>query len=88
MANTKGYYPFGNVEWTVTDSCEEEKDRSSSLVTKDQAKTLLAFVSCDDDQFNCECGTCVDMAARCDGINDCSDMSDERNCSIVRPDNR
>ena len=35
---------------------------------------------CGAKQYVCENGRCIDLNARCDGKNDCSDNSDEQNC--------
>ena len=33
------------------------------------------------DEFTCKSGECIDIAKFCDGKNDCSDESDEFDCS-------
>ena len=38
---------------------------------------------CEDRQFTCDHGTCVDMENRCDQHADCEDESDEKDCGIV-----
>jgi len=39
-------------------------------------------VACRDDWFKCaNSGRCIPARWICDGDNDCSDMSDERNCN-------
>ena len=43
----------------------------------------LSLSSCDESQFTCSGGVCIDMASRCDNINDCDDKSDEADCSRV-----
>ena len=43
----------------------------------------LSLSSCDKSQFTCSGGVCIDMASRCDNINDCDDKSDEADCSRV-----
>lgn len=46
----------------------------------------LSLSSCNETQFTCSGGVCIDMASRCDNINDCSDRSDEADCSRVSID--
>ena len=38
------------------------------------------------DEFTCKNGECIDKAKFCDGKNDCSDESDEFNCSLSNDD--
>ncbi len=47
-------------------------------------ETWLSVTLCDEDEFNCDSGQCVDMEKRCDGVIDCHDSSDETECAIVK----
>ena len=47
---------------------------------------LVTLSSCNDTQFTCADGLCVDMSTRCDQADDCRDGSDEKNCRIVHVD--
>ncbi|KAF6773899.1 hypothetical protein AHF37_06362 [Paragonimus kellicotti] len=38
---------------------------------------------CRPDQFTCLSGDCISLTMHCDGRQDCSDGSDERNCGLV-----
>ena len=44
---------------------------------------FMSSSSCDEHQFTCSGGVCIDLMARCDNINDCEDRSDEADCSRV-----
>ena len=46
----------------------------------------LSLGSCTEEQFTCTDGVCIDIASRCDNINDCYDKSDETNCKRVKTD--
>lgn len=37
--------------------------------------------TCRDTDFQCENKECIDSRDRCNGIEDCVDFSDEKNCS-------
>lgn len=37
---------------------------------------------CGFGEFHCENDRCITMKKRCDGKNDCGDMSDEKNCGM------
>lgn len=47
-------------------------------------KFLLVFlkylVPCNEDEFQCKNGLCIDANDRCNGIKDCYDGSDELKC--------
>ena len=65
-------YPIGRYDWFEVSS----------------NKTLsLSFDNCDDSQFNCGDGLCINKSKRCNQIKECSDNSDEENCSYIsRPE--
>lgn len=55
--------------------------------TEGGVQMLLALTVCHSGQFSCDDGQCVAQTARCDDITDCSDRSDEAECSVVvRPE--
>jgi hypothetical protein len=48
---------------------------------------VLNFHACADDEFPCANGECVDMTERCNLVNTCSDLSDEKNCTNLKLNN-
>ena len=65
---------LGNYEWKIYN------DVHCSL--KPYTVTL-SLTSCQEDQFTCNGGLCIDIAHRCDGDVDCKDSSDEVDCHVV-----
>ena len=66
--------PNGNVDFKVTN------DRKCY---DDTAIITVNLNACNQSQFNCGDGSCVDLKVRCDAISDCADGTDERNCTLV-----
>ena len=46
----------------------------------------LSLNACNDDEFNCRNGECIPIQKRCNGIPNCSDKSDEKQCGILITD--
>ncbi len=67
-------YPFGNTSFQY-EGCAQGH----------VGDNVPSFNACNDDEFNCDSGDCIHISARCDGSTDCSDMSDEQDCVLVRP---
>ena len=66
--------PVGRSRWEIANNeCNEG-------VTDIQ---VLQISACHANQFTCDEGTCVPLVSRCDTIEDCDDLSDERNCNLV-----
>ena len=61
-------YPIGRYDW---------------LEIKSSKTISISFDNCDDTQFNCGDGLCINKRKRCNQIQDCFDNSDEENCSHI-----
>ena len=69
-------YPFGLNKWTFINSdCNVEFSN-------------LLLSGCNNNEFSCLNGQCIDIENRCDRKYQCSDLSDESNCNIVQSTDR
>ena len=48
-------------------------------------EVLMSLSVCDDGKFTCNDGSCIDLIKKCDLRVDCSDQSDESNCTLLDP---
>jgi hypothetical protein len=67
-------YPFGTIDWDVYgDKCHDGNHTVMSLNIN----------SCNDTEFNCRSGHCIENELRCDGKPDCEDKTDEMDCFLL-----
>ena len=79
VSPTKGnnlHHPLGRKLWTVNDSmCEwDDKLQQLTISTCKMGK-----------YFTCNSGHCVELSKLCDNVVDCTDASDEGNCTLILP---
>lgn len=67
-------YPLGKHVWVL----------AKPLCDRSPGEFLpFSLSACQDGQFMCHNGECIDVANRCDGTDDCKDETDEQNCTIL-----
>ena len=71
--NLSKNYPIGRHSWHMTDRC-----------TLGEPMSYLTLSVCFfGEQFTCDSGHCIDLARRCDEVQDCDDGSDEMDCRLM-----
>ena len=69
--------PVGRQKWLIeNNACNEGKTSTE----------ILQLSGCDKSEFTCDDGKCLEMSQRCNNIEDCDDVSDEKNCRTVYVD--
>ena len=43
---------------------------------------VVCLGNCQSEQWECQDGGCITLGSRCDSLPDCTDKSDEQNCTI------
>ncbi|XP_042894286.1 uncharacterized protein LOC122268092 [Penaeus japonicus] len=71
--------PVGVRTWQIEgDKCAQQQN----VTENQQMQLLLTF--CDEGMYTCNDGVCIGMERRCNQKVDCSDQSDEMNCSLIK----
>lgn len=81
---------FENLSWTIRDDNINWKlEKSYSPLGKhvwkfnENFSVLISIDSCNNMQYNCDDGSCIEIEKRCNGKFDCSDSSDEARCTTI-----
>ena len=77
ILNDKDHLPVGKKVWSLP--------KSSCNKGLDEERALL-LTSCSAGDFTCDNGQCIDIVDRCNGVPECQDLSDEKNCRLVNID--
>ncbi|CAL4147921.1 unnamed protein product, partial [Meganyctiphanes norvegica] len=68
-------YPIGRQTWI---------SRQTMCDVPAGSSMTLSLSACTEDEYMCQSGDCVPRDANCDLQDDCSDLSDEDNCYVVK----
>lgn len=71
---SRNLYPIGRHMWFLTAPVCDQAIGS---------KLELSLSICNEREYMCDDGECISLDARCDDKDDCTDESDEDNCSIL-----
>lgn len=67
-------YPLGRLEWILQSSvCN--RPTGSSIV--------LGLSTCNETEFMCSSGDCINRKLRCNAKDECLDLSDEQGCTLI-----
>ena len=77
ISTAEVHIPTGKHSWSISNNT------CNNGVTNVQ-KLLLS--ACNPDQFTCDDGFCISILRRCNNFQDCRDVSDEKNCMLVKKD--
>lgn len=72
---TEESYPIGRHRWSLT---------SSACGFPNASQIELSLSTCSDDEFTCANGDCIPQHGRCNDDDDCSDFSDEDDCTLLQ----
>ncbi|CAL4181857.1 unnamed protein product, partial [Meganyctiphanes norvegica] len=71
-----------NITWVLKDA---QLPVSRSTWKSGKLSANLTLTSCTEEEFACDNGDCIKFTDICDGMLDCEDKSDEKECKMVFP---
>ena len=74
--NDVNHYPTGRQKWKIISDFNKNNTRYLDLL----------LTACNESSYSCRNGDCIPQPCRCNNIVECSDSSDEEDCSIVFDD--
>ena len=80
-----GSYLLGKHDWIISKDSKvcSQDSLAATTVSAYTYRTSLKLSSCEDNEFTCWDGDCINIGERCDQVFDCSDQSDERDCQML-----
>ncbi|XP_066260113.1 basement membrane-specific heparan sulfate proteoglycan core protein isoform X1 [Euwallacea similis] len=77
-----GWYDSQSIENFLYQHVRDQRRIGDAIVTPDNFK-FRPFEECEEHELTCNSKQCVDRSARCNGIRECNDNSDEIGCPSI-----
>ena len=75
--NMRHRIPFGTHLW-------KPLSKTSHCLAKEDQEVALTISACEETQFVCDSGHCINLDKKCNVHRDCNDGSDEVNCDLIK----
>ena len=87
VASTKFSQPYGINEWKIlmnVQNCLNYDSDYPTILAIESYSKMLVFANCSTNEFICGDGECVPKEERCSRVGICTDLSDEKDCEVIR----